>query len=102
MPVRPPKEVVTGAGSLGLVDRNGNVHTDLNSPSVRAEWHSMLTHIAKSRDYKDGWIAHQYKNKFGAWPPSRFVAAPKEPSREVLQWVRSRQIAYAKAGNAAA
>jgi hypothetical protein len=56
----------------------------------------MLTHIAEQRGYKPGWIAHQYKEKFGHWPPCRY-ARPIEPSREVLSWVRSRMIAYAKA-----
>ena len=56
----------------------------------------MLTHIAEERGYKPGWIAHKYKEKFGHWPTRRYVPAI-EPSREVLSWVRSRNIAYAKA-----
>jgi DNA repair protein RadD len=56
----------------------------------------MLTYIAEERGYKPGWIAHKFKEKFGHWPTCRYVA-PIEPSREVLSWVRSRNIAYAKA-----
>jgi hypothetical protein len=56
----------------------------------------MFVHIAKQRDYKPGWAAHKYKEKFRVWPPGS-QPAPQEPSPEVLSWIRSRNIAYAKA-----
>ena len=56
----------------------------------------MLTHIAQDRGYKPGWAAYKFKEKFGHWPSSRSIE-PIEPSIEVLSWVRSRDIAYAKA-----
>jgi DNA repair protein RadD len=59
-------------------------------------WHSMLTHIAQQRGYKPGWAAYKFKEKFGSWPAAPALA-PQEPSPEVLSWVRSRNIAYAKA-----
>jgi hypothetical protein len=37
-----------------------------------------------------------YRTKFGTWPPIRDIK-PMQPSQEVLSWVRSRNIAYAKA-----
>jgi hypothetical protein len=78
-------------GNLGLVT-NGKAKAGVFDP---AEWHAMLTHIAEQRGYKPGWIAHKFKEKFGFWPTRRYVPAI-EPSREVLSWVRSRNIAYAK------
>jgi len=60
----------------------------------------MLTHIALERGYKAGWAAHKYKEKFGHWPPAK--TAPIPPSPEVLSWVRSRNIAWAKAKGRAA
>ena len=56
----------------------------------------MLTYIANTKCYKPGWAAHKFKEKFGTWPPSRDVV-PIEPMPEVLSWVRSRNIAWAKA-----
>jgi DNA repair protein RadD len=56
----------------------------------------MLTFIAAERGYKSGWVAHKFKERFGVWPATRLIE-PIEPSREVLAWVRSRAIAYAKA-----
>jgi hypothetical protein len=63
---------------------------------MRMQWHAMLAHIAADRGYKPGWVAHKFKEKFGVWPPVRSVQ-PIEPSLEVLSWVRSRNIAFAKA-----
>jgi DNA repair protein RadD len=59
-------------------------------------WHAMLAHIANERGYKSGWTAHKFKEKFGDWPPSRYTT-PIPPSPEILSWVRSRNIAFAKA-----
>ena len=56
-------------GDLGLVDRSAGVKADVNDPAVRDAWHAMLTYIASERDYKPGWVAHKYKEKFGTWPP---------------------------------
>jgi superfamily II DNA or RNA helicase len=98
LPKRPAEFVATAAGELGLV-KGGRaiVHYD---EIEKDRWHGMLTHIAEKRGYKPGWIAHKFKEKFGDWPTRRY-SPPIEPSREVLSWVRSRNIAYAKARAAA-
>jgi DNA repair protein RadD len=91
LPKRPAEYTPHVEGNLGLVT-NGKAKAGVFDP---AEWHAMLTHIAEERGYKPGWIAHKFKEKFGFWPTRRYVPAI-EPSREVLSWVRSRNIAYAK------
>jgi DNA repair protein RadD len=91
LPQRPAQYVAHVDGNLGLVT-NGKAKAGVFDP---AEWHAMLTHIAEERGYKPGWIAHKFNEKFGFWPTRRYVPAI-EPSREVLSWVRSRNIAYAK------
>jgi len=60
----------------------------------------MLVGFAAERGYKPGWIAHQYRSRFGDWPP-RGVPVPREPSIEVRRWVKSRMIAFAKASRSA-
>ena len=96
LPQRPPRAIVFGEGDLGLVDRTKRTVHAANDPHERMRWHAMLAHIEIERGYKRGFAACKYKEKFGHWPPSR-VVEPIEPSREVLSWVRSRDIAWAKA-----
>jgi DNA repair protein RadD len=59
-------------------------------------WHAELISIASERGYKPGWAAYKFKEKFGFWPPRAQPPAIKA-SPEVLSWVRSRNIAWAKA-----
>jgi DNA repair protein RadD len=44
----------------------------------------------------DGWVAHQYKRKFGSFPPWGSMPEPIAPTPEILAWVKSRMIAFAK------
>ncbi len=96
LPQRPPAAIVFDDGDLGLVNRIRRTVDALSNPDERLRWHGMLMHIAAARGYKSGWIAHKFKEKFGVWPAARSVM-PLQPSPEVLSWVRSRAIAYAKA-----
>jgi DNA repair protein RadD len=64
-------------------------------------WHSMLSYIAAARGYRAGWVAHKFKEKFGDGPAVRAIE-PLQPSLEVLSWVRSRTIAWAKTQKKAA
>jgi DNA repair protein RadD len=98
LPQRPAEFVATAAGELGLVER-GRASVSYG-PIEKAQWHGMLTAIAIERGYKLGWVGHKYREKFGDWPRSRTVT-PITPMPEVRSWVRSRQIAYAKARSAA-
>ena len=101
LPQRPPQAIVFKEGELAHVDRTQRTAQVYADPNQRMIWHGMLMHIAQTRAYKPGWAAHKFKEKFGTWPATR-VAKPIEPSPEVLSWVRSRAIAYAKAKGAAA
>ncbi len=99
-PQRRPDPIAFREGELSRVDRQRRVAEAMTGPDERLRWHGMLTFIAAERGYKLGWIAYKFKEKFGTWPAVRSVA-PLEPSAEVLSWVRSREIAYAKAKNTA-
>jgi DNA repair protein RadD len=58
-------------------------------------FYSQLIWIAKERNYNRGWVSHKYKEKFGVWPRD-LAEVPSPPSMPVLNWVRSRNIAWAK------
>jgi DNA repair protein RadD len=101
LPHRPPRAIVFRDGDLVRVDRRARKTKAVSDPNEQMRWHAMLAYIAEERGYKIGWVAHKFKQKFGHWPPTCSVT-PIAPSPEVLSWVRSRNIAYAKARKAVA
>jgi hypothetical protein len=95
LPQRPPQVIAFKNGDLSLVDRTRRTAEAVSDPHERIRWHGMLAHIAEQRGYRSGWVGHKFRERFGTWPAVRMVR-PIEPSLEVLSWVRSRTIAYAK------
>lgn len=61
----------------------------------KREFYAQLNHIALEKGRKPGWVSHKYKERFGAWPEFSDVVVMM-PSPEVLKWVKSRDIAFAK------
>lgn len=55
---------------------------------------------AYARQYgrANGWCAHSFKEKFGMWPDwsIKDIAPATYPNMEIMMWVKSRNIAYAK------
>ena len=47
------------------------------------------------KTWKPGWVAAQYKEKFSVWPKG-LVPGEKEPTPEVLNWLKSQRIKFAK------
>jgi DNA repair protein RadD len=99
LPRRPPRALVFRDGDLALVDRKSRSAQAVSDPNERMRWLGMLVYIARERGNKARWAEYRYKEKFGTGPPAS--VAPIPPSPEVRSWVRSRDIAYAKARKAA-
>lgn len=51
--------------------------------------------LQKGKEYSKGWISNNYKQKFGVWPKSLNWIA-RTPSKETRNYIKSRQIAWAK------
>jgi hypothetical protein len=83
-------------GELGEVSRQRYVRANTYGPAEKTKFYSQLLYIGQQKGYKNGWAAHKHKERFGDWPASRYVP-PIPPEPATLAWVRSRQIAYAKA-----
>jgi DNA repair protein RadD len=100
MPVRPGKYVPIEDGELvEFSSRNVAKH---ETQQDRMIFFAELRHIGEQRGYKTGWAAQQFRTKFGDYPPWAWNDLPTRPPTAVtLSWVRSRQIAYAKATRAA-
>lgn len=62
----------------------------------KREWFGMLLCYARRHDYADGWASHKYREKFDVWPADKRGVPVIEPSWEVEQWIKYRQIVYAK------
>jgi superfamily II DNA or RNA helicase len=95
LPRRPARDVSTAAGDLALVQA-GRAKAPEYDRAMRSRWHGMLAFIARERGYARGWVAHKFREKFGAWPAWGSNPEPIEPTPEVSSWVRSRIIAFAK------
>jgi DNA repair protein RadD len=95
MPRRPARDVFFADGNLSLVSGEARETTTVEQ---RIEFYAELRQVELDRGYKSGWAAHQYKQRHGAFPPWAWNNYPERtPSLATLGWVKSRQIAYAKA-----
>jgi hypothetical protein len=84
-------EVETEDGELVLMSKGKK------APSMqdKQKFYSELLAIKMARGHSDGWVSHKYKAKFGVWPKGMMDYAI-EPSPEVVSWVRSQNIRFAK------
>lgn len=78
---------------------------DVLKKRPKAEVYAEIKALQRERGKSDGWAAHTYRNIFGVWPrnvdPSPDVLAMSFPSPELRQYVRSRNIAFARSMKAA-
>lgn len=65
------------------------------TPEQKQAFYSGLSYIAGERGYQRGWIANQFREKFGVWPRG-FHDIPMPPGPDVLSWEHSQRIRYAK------
>jgi DNA repair protein RadD len=102
MPKRPAEFVCHTNGELGLVE-GGKARAPQYDETSRREFFQQLRAVQQMRGYKHGWAAHKFKDKFGTFPPWSYNDLPPiAPTDALLSWVRSRNIAWAKARSAAA
>ena len=67
---------------------------DKFSSEYKERFYQELLGYAKFKNYSDGWAYHKYIEKFGVKPSWKKQAA--STSYTTMQWIKSRQIAYAK------
>ena len=66
-----------------------------HSMAYKTEFYAQLLGFAEARGYKPGYAFFAYKEKFGV-QPGMAEPEPQTPKLEVINWLRSRQIARAK------
>jgi superfamily II DNA or RNA helicase len=94
----PFNKIVHAEGDLHELRRDKTQIIDRATTVDRQrQFYAELTYIARDRGYKRGWVAHKFKEKFDHWPNGLEHLTPVPPSDATLRWVKSRNIAYAKA-----
>ena len=82
--------VETIAGELVKQERKQRVSKD-----AKQHTYSQLLFIERQRHYRHGWAANQYRAMFDVWPRG-LNEVTVTPTPQLLGWIKSRQIAYAK------
>ncbi|MFA7606237.1 MAG: DEAD/DEAH box helicase [Rhodocyclaceae bacterium] len=90
-PVRQNDVEVTD-GTLEKVERKPRTPATADR---KQQVYSMLLSVARSKHYSPGWVAHQYRAMFGVWPRN-MRDVPAAPSNEILSWLKSQRIRFAK------
>ncbi len=86
-------DVEVADGELRKLDRKTKKPA---TPDRKQHVYSQLLQVARNKGYSPGWVAHKYRAMFDVWPRNmREVTAT--PTTELLNWLKSQQIAFAKA-----
>jgi DNA repair protein RadD len=83
-----------------LIEIGATQRKELDRQAFYAELRGYAVHktTKAGQPYSPKWAAHKFREKFGQFPPWGWNDMPiVEPSGPTLAWIRSRQIAYAKA-----
>ena len=80
-------------GELVKIDRKARKPA---TPDRKQHVYSQLLHVARARGYSPGWVSHKYREMFDVWPRG-MKAVEAAPTAELMGWLKSRQIAAAKA-----
>ncbi len=90
---KPVCQVITADGDLVELTSAG-----VSPEADRRIFYAELRQLAADRGMKQGWAAHKFREKFGTFPPWDWNNAPTAaPTAATLRWVKSRQIAFARA-----
>ena len=86
-------------GDLTKLDRSKKNEARKFTMAEKISWYGQIKSHGIKHSKSEGWMAHQYKSKFGVWPNKIKDAPIVQTSPEVASYIRSRQIAYAKRMN---
>lgn len=67
------------------------------TPAMKEAFYAEAIHVADEKGRKRGWADHLYFDRYRHWPTRKHGIAPVPPSAETLSYIRSRNIARAKA-----
>lgn len=90
-------EIEVEEGSLSKMRRGAS--KDM-TPAHKAQFYAELKGLARERNKSQSWVLANYRAKTNEWPaPQNKNIAPTAPSQATRDWIKSRQIAWAKSKN---
>lgn len=93
-----PKSVIELKGKLIELDLVAPVTVE--PQGEREMFHAMLDHYARSRGYKVGWVAFNFKERFGYFPPVKMRRlTPMRPDNVTMAWIQDKLWDYASLAN---
>ena len=90
-------KIVEDAGELTELDRDAALASKAAKkfPDKRSSY-AQLMFYAASKSYNPGWAGNKYRDLYGVWPRGHKDVVPVQPSYEMMKWIRSTQIRWAK------
>lgn len=85
-------DVEVADGELWKLDRKTKKPA---TPDRKQHVYSQLLFVARKRGYSPGWVSHKYRAMFNVWPRG-LQDVTATPTDELLSWLRSQQIRFAK------
>ncbi|MBT3966886.1 MAG: DEAD/DEAH box helicase family protein [Gammaproteobacteria bacterium] len=84
-------------GELSALSVTQQKHIKSATDETLSSFFAGLLFHASDKGWSSGWAAHQFKQRFGVWPPSSVKGcSPLPPNREVKGWIHSQRIRYAR------
>lgn len=87
-------DVETEDGALTKMRRKASSEM---KPDQKAQFFAELLGLAQERGKAQSWVLANYRAKTNEWPARKHGVAPAMPSQATRDWVKSRQIRWAKA-----
>jgi DNA repair protein RadD len=110
--VLPARSIVCSECGATREAKNAIVHRDgelvelgstapvktVHTLAEKIQFYAELLGYGRERGYRQGWAAHKFRERFGHWPdhPAIRCVSPIAPNLKTKNWIRSRQIAWAK------
>jgi superfamily II DNA or RNA helicase len=78
-----------------LVELDGKKANRTDTKETKQQFLSELTYYAECRGYKKGWVANQYREKYGVWPNKINCHKTDKLGEMTHNWIRYQNIKYA-------
>ena len=60
----------------------------------KRRFYGMLEYHRREKGYKEGWLAHKYKEKFKCWPRGMNAVGPITPDMAFERWIKYLNIKF--------